>query len=146
MVNYTNVKPNDLIEELSKELKEIKECEAPEWAQFVKTGNHKERAPVRDDWWNVRQASVLRKIALLGPIGVSKLRRKYGGRKNRGHKPDKFVKGSGNIIRKCLQQLEKAGFVKQDNIKGHKGRVVTPKGHSLLDKTANKLIKVENSK
>ena len=41
-----------------------------------------------------------------GPIGVSKLRTKYGGKKNRGHKPEHFYKGSGSVARKVLQQFE----------------------------------------
>ena len=71
-----------------------------------------------------------------GPIGVAKLRKKYGGRKNRGHKPDAFRLASGNILRKVLQQLEKAGYIKFVEKEVHKGRVATPRGVSLLDKTA----------
>jgi len=48
-------------------------------------------------------------------------------------KPEKFYKGSGNIIRKILQQLEKAELIKQ-NEQGRKGRIVTNKGRSFLDK------------
>ncbi|HIP62762.1 MAG TPA: 30S ribosomal protein S19e, partial [Archaeoglobus profundus] len=40
-------------------------------------------------------------------------------------------------IRKALQQLEKAGFVK----KTPEGRVVTPKGRSFLDKIATEIKK-----
>jgi small subunit ribosomal protein S19e len=50
------------------------------------------------------------------------LKRKYGGKKNRGHKPEKRFDGSGNIIRKILQQLEKAGLIEQKAIRVHKGR------------------------
>ena len=47
-------------------------------------------------------------------------------------------KGSGAIIRKALQQLEAAGLV--ETVKG-KGRVVTNKGRSLLDKLATEIKK-----
>jgi small subunit ribosomal protein S19e len=79
---------------------------------------------------------MLRKIYLIGPIGVNKLRVKYGNKANMGMAPERFVIGSGNIIRKILQQLEKAELVKQDTIKNHKGRVLTTKGRSMMDKLA----------
>jgi small subunit ribosomal protein S19e len=79
----------------------------------------------------VRAASLLRRVALVGPVGTEKLRTHYGGRKNRGHKPERFYKASGNVIRTILKQLDKAGLTKQ-NEKGVKGRVVTAKGQELL--------------
>ena len=136
-----DVNPNDLIEKAAEELKKDKNFAQPKWADFAKTGAHKERPPVSREWWYFRVAAVLRSILKLGPIGVSKLRTKYGGRKNRGHKPEKFYKGSGSVIRKALQQLEKAGYVQQIDRSGHKGRVITPSGKSFLDKIAIQLIK-----
>lgn len=123
-----------LVKKTAEQLKEV--IKKPEWASFVKTGMHKERAPIDPDWWYMRAASVLKRIALKGPVGVSKLRNVYGGRKNRGHKPERFYKGSGSIARKLLQQLEKAELVVKGNKGVHKGRIITPKGQSLLDKTA----------
>ena len=76
-----------------------------------------------------------------GPIGVSKLRVKYGGKKRRGHKPSRFYPGSGNIIRKALQQLEKAGFLKKDEKSKYKGRSITPQGKSFLDKISTQIYK-----
>jgi len=134
-----DVEPTDFIEELAKELIKIESIEPPEWAPFVKTGAHKERPPAREDWWYVRAAAVLRKIRLKGPIGVSKLRNLYGGKKNRGYAPERFKKGSGNIIRKVLQQLEKAELVKQDSKGVHKGRIITAKGIKLMDNLATKI-------
>ncbi len=135
-----DVPVDELIEKVCEKLKQINEIKAPEWASFVKTGRHKQRTPVREDWWYVRASSVLRIIYKLGPIGVSKLRRKYGGKKNRGMKPEAFYKGSGSIIRKILQQLEKAELIKKVEKGIHKGRIITSKGKSLLDKTANELL------
>lgn len=135
-----DVNATELIEELAKELQKIETIKPPEWAIFVKTGAHKERPPVREDWWYVRAASVLRKVRLKGPIGVSKLRTLYGGKKNRGYKPERFKKGSGNIIRKILQQLEKAELIKKAKKEVHKGRLITPKGIKLIDNVSNKII------
>ena len=135
------VEPQQLIQETAKKLEELEELTPPAWASFAKTGSHNERPPTQDNWWHIRAASILRKVSLRGPVGTNKLRVLYGGRKNRGHKPDKTVRASGNIIRTALQQLEKAGLVKQDTVHGRKGRVITPKGQSLLDTTANEVHK-----
>ena len=131
-----DAEPQELISKVAEELKKIPEIKPPSWAAFVKTGMQKERPPVKNDWWYARAASVLRTVYRLGPVGVSKLRTKYGGKKNRGVKKEHFFKGSGNILRKALQQLEKAGFVKFAEKGVHKGRVITPKGKSFLDRIA----------
>lgn len=140
MVNVFDANPTELIERTAVELKKLG-MQPPEWSRFCKTGHGRERPPVRDDWWYVRAASVLRKVSILGPVGVSKLKVKYGNRKNRGHKPDKFIQGSGNIIRKILQQLEALELIKQAEKGVHKGRVVAPKGQSLLAKIAIQISK-----
>ena len=114
MTSIYDVDVNELVEKVAEELKKDENIKSPEWAGYVKTGMHKERAPLNKDWWYLRTAAVLRTIYKQGPVGVSKLRIKYGGKKRRGHKPSRFYPGSGNIIRKALQQLEKAGFLKKD--------------------------------
>ncbi len=121
-----------VIDNAAQELKKL--IKQPEWTPFVKTGTHKERPPADKDWFYTRAASILRTIALKGPIGTAKLRAKYGGRKNRGVKPEKFYKGSGNIIRKALQELDKAGLTVKAEKGVHKGRIITAKGQSLLAK------------
>lgn len=123
----------DINEQLEKAAEQLKEkVTAPEWVGYVKTSPHKEEAPINRDWWYIRLASILRKIAIKGPIGVSKLRTIYGGKKNRGHKPSKFVRGSGSIIRKAMQQLEHIGYIKQEQKGVHKGRVLTKEGQEFL--------------
>lgn len=127
---------SELVEKASQELKKVNAIKAPSWAAFVKTGVHKERPPVEGDWWHTRAASVLRQIYRKGPVGVSKLRTAYGGKKNRGYKTEHFYKGSGSILRKILQQLEAAGFVKKEEKNVHKGRVLTAEGKKFLDNIA----------
>lgn len=146
MASAFDAKTNELIEAVAEDLKKMPEISPPAWSSFVKTGRHKERPPARDDWWYVRAAAVLRSVKRLGPVGVSKLRSKYGGKKNRGAAAEHTYKGSGNILRKVLQQLEKAGLVKQSSRGIHKGRVITPKGQSVLDRAAIKIIGKENIK
>lgn len=141
MTNVLTVNPMELNLKAADELKKQKIVQPTEWAKFVKTGHHKERLPDDSDWWYHRSAAVLRSIAKLGPVGTEKLRTKFGGLKGRGHKPEHFYKASGSIIRKILQQLEKAGLIKQVAKGVHKGRVLTPQGVSFLDKIAVQIAK-----
>lgn len=146
MATIYDVDPSELIKRAASSLKNIEQIKEPVWAKFVKTGASKERPPIELDWWYARAASVLRKIYLLGPIGVNKLRKKYGGKKNRGHKPERSYPGSGNIIRKILQQLEKAELIKYAEKGVYKGRIITPKGKKFLDKIATEMVGVVKPK
>jgi len=146
MTHILKVNPNELIHKTADELKKHKLVHPTEWSRFVKTGMHKERFPDNADWWYHRSAAILRAIAKLGPIGTEKLRTKYGGLKGRGHKPEHFYKASGSIIRKILQQLEKSELIKSTQKGAHKGRVLTPKGTSLVDKIAVQISKKESKK
>ncbi len=141
MTHILKVDPNELVNKAALELKSQKLVQPTDWSKFVKTGHHKERLPDDEDWWYFRSAAILRSIARLGPIGTQKLRRKYGGKKNRGHKPEHFYIASGSIIRNILQQLEKSELIKQVEKGVHKGRVLTPKGVSFLDKMAVQIAK-----
>ena len=133
MVTVYDVPPQELIAEMAKRLKEYDSIKPPEWAGYVKTGRHVERAPSQDDWWYTRAASVMRKIYTKGPMGSSRLAAEYGGYADRGAKPNKAVKGSRSIARKCLMQLEESGLVQRDRFNG---RAVSSKGQSLLDNAA----------
>lgn len=140
MVNAKFIPPRILIKELAQYLKENYSdvIKPPEWALYVKTSPHKERVPEDPDWWYVRCASLLRKIYIDGPVGIERLRTAYGGRKDLGHVREHFRKAGGSIIRKALQQLEKAGLVaKMDR----RGRVMTPQGRALLDGLAARIFR-----
>ncbi|MFT4344100.1 MAG: 30S ribosomal protein S19e [Candidatus Woesearchaeota archaeon] len=136
MVRIHDVNQQTLVTQAAESLKKDKAVSMPEWAQFVKTGISKQRAPLQDDWWYIRAGSVLKRIYTHGPIGVSKLRTHYGSKKNRGVRPEKFQKSSGKIIRVILQQLEAGKYITNEEKGLHKGRKITPKGVSLLDKAA----------
>lgn len=141
MTQILAVNPTKLVAITAAELKKQNLVKPVSWAAFVKTGHHKERLPEDPDWWYYRAAAVLRSVAKLGPVGTEKLRTKYGGRKNRGHKPEHVYKASGSVIRKILQQLEKSQLIIQTQKGAHKGRVLTPKGVSFLDKIAIQISK-----
>jgi len=129
-----DVDPRKFNEVCKEELKKIEEIKPPDWAMFVKTGVHKQLPPQQEDWWYIRTASILRRIYLDGPVGIERLRTFYGGRKDRGHKPERFKKAGGSIIRKCLQQLEGAGLVEKSKDSKRKGRVISEKGKTFLKK------------
>jgi len=130
MVTVRDVNQGKFVEALAEKLKKMENLKMPEWAKFVKTGSHVERPPQQKDWWYARCASILRRLYVDGPHGVERLRTYYGGRKDRGTEPEKFVKASGKVIRSCLQALEGLGFLE----KHPKGRKVSPKGESYLTK------------
>lgn len=137
MTTVYDIPADMLINNIAKKLKEEKKITPPEWALFAKTGTHKELPPDNPDWWFVRCASLLRRIYIDGPIGVSRLRSFYGGKHRRGSKPPHFSKGSGSVIREALQQLEKAGYIKTNKI----GRMITPAGQSFLDNISHEVKK-----
>lgn len=123
---------------LADALKKIPEFKEPEFVKFVKSSPSKER-PINDpDFWYKRAASILRQIYKKRILGVNRLRTKYGSKKNRGYKPEKFMKSGGKIIRTILQQSDKAGFTEiAKDIKGLRkrkpGRQLTKKGEQFLE-------------
>lgn len=137
MTTMYDVPNSKLIKLASEELKKIDTIKPTPWAKFVKTGGNREVQPEDTEWWYIRSASVLRKVHIKGPIGVNRLRKIYGGKKNRGLKPEAFRRGSGTILKNILKQLEGANLVKKT--KG--GRITTPKGISFLDNLAYKIKK-----
>jgi len=135
MTTLYDVPANKLIELTATKLKSDERFTPPEWASWVKTGVHREHPPQNDDWWYVRCAALLRRIAMDGPVGTQRLRSGYENKTDNSSQPERFVKVSGSIIRKAMQQLESAGFVKTTP----KGREISSQGRSLLDNSAYEL-------
>jgi len=134
-MSVREVQPNVLIKRLSEELRKLEELRPPEWSRYAKTGAHRERPPEQPDWWYTRAASVLRRVYLDGPVGISRLRTYYGGRKNRGVAPEHFRRAGGKALRVILQQLEQAELVAKTE---RGGRKVTPKGAKMLASLADR--------
>jgi small subunit ribosomal protein S19e len=132
MTTVYDVPADLLIRKVAEALKARQEVKPPAWAAFAKTGVHKEMPPEDPDWWYMRSAAVLRRVYVDGPLGVQRMRSFYGGAKNRGSRPNAFRKGSGSILRKALQQLEKCGFIAHDKT----GRKISPAGQAFLDAMA----------
>ncbi len=135
MANVFDVKGSELVSVAAQRLKE--KIKKPDYINYVKTGANKERPPLDPDFYFVRTASVLRQVYVNGPVGVSKLRTRYGGSK--GHRVHRHhhMQAGGSIIRDAFQALETLDYVK----KTKKGRVITAKGKSFLDKISKEMKK-----
>ena len=120
---------------LAEALKKEEFFKKPEWVDFVKSGPHKARPILDEDFWYKRTASILRQVYIRGTVGVERLRTRYGGRKDRGMQPPEFRKAGGKIIRTILQQAEKSGFLEKSKEK-KAGRKLTEKGKKFLEDLA----------
>ncbi|MFB6173395.1 MAG: 30S ribosomal protein S19e [Halobacteriales archaeon] len=141
MVTLYDVPAEALNEAVAERLAEEGAVEEPDWFKFAKTGVGRELPPEQEDFWQLRAASLLRKVAVDGPVGVGALRTAYGDSKQGSNRyvvrPNHSTDGSGKVIRTALQQLEDAGYVQTAE---GEGRRITPEGQSLLDETAGDVL------
>ena len=138
MVHPVDVPPASLLPRLAEELRQRPALAPPGWAAFAKPGVHKSKAPVTPEWWWLRSASVLRKIHLIGPVGVEHLAHEYGGKRDRGSKPYHARSGSRSVTREIVGQLQSAGLVRSEK---NRGRMLTADGQKLLDRIARQALK-----
>jgi len=138
MATAFDVPADRLIPRIAEELKKIETIAPPDWAAYAKTGRHREKSPVSNDWWHVRAAAVLRKIYVEGPVGTTRLAAMYGGKADRGSKPNRAVRGSRSISRVTVQQLEKSQLVQKQK---DGGRVVTAKARKMVDSVSTQILK-----
>jgi len=137
MSTVYDVSADLMINRLAEYLKEnVEEIHPPAWSLVSKTGLNRENPPQDSDWWYLRCASILRKLYLHGPLGVSRLRVKYGGKEKKGTRRKHSRKAGGSAVREPLQQLEKAGFLLTEQ---GSGRKLSNEGRSLLDKTSTQI-------
>jgi small subunit ribosomal protein S19e len=139
MATLFDAPAEDLVEALADELAD--DLEQPEWAELAKTGTARELPPEQADFWALRGASILRKVAVDGPVGVERLSTAYGDAKQGSTRyrvrPNRKTDGSKKIIRTLLQQLEDAGYIET---REGEGRAVSGDGRALLDETAAEVI------
>ena len=146
MTTFYDVPADLLNPALADKLSGMDGISRPQWADYVKTGIHRERPPTHSNWWEMRCAALLRKVGREGPIGVNSLAQAYGGKKDNGSNPHTPAMASRHIIRTALQQLSDAGLVAMKETKTvqsvegdqklYSGRIITPAGHKLLDEVA----------
>merc|ERR1712224_357276 len=125
-----DVIPEVFIQKYASHLKKQGKVKVPHLCEYAKSASFKELAPYDDDWWFTRVAAVARRIYLKEGLGVRYFRNVYGGSQRRGAKPNGHALSSGNIIRKCLHQLELTGIIEKI-AKG--GRKITDTGRHDLD-------------
>lgn len=118
-------------------LKKSGKMKLPEWVDYVKLGPHKELAPVNDDWYYMRAASVARHLFITSPVGMAHLRRAYGGKKRNGNARSHNCPSSGAVMRKILQNLETLKMVEKDPNSG--GRRLTETGRRDLNRIAGQV-------
>lgn len=139
MTTLYDVPADALIEELAARLEDG--LEEPEWAALAKSGANRELPPDQENFWAIRAASLLRKIAIDGPVGVDRLATEYGGPDKGSNRyrvrPAHRTNASRNVIRTILQQLEEAGYIATAE---GEGRYLTAEGRSFLDSTAGDVL------
>ncbi|MFB6267127.1 MAG: 30S ribosomal protein S19e [Halodesulfurarchaeum sp.] len=139
MVTLYDAPADELLDALATELSD--RLEEPEWATYTKSGPGRELPPEQEDFWFKRAASILRKVAMDGPIGVERLATEYGGVTDGSNRyrvaPRHRTDGSQKLIRTILQQLEDEGLIMT---REGEGRDITPEGQSLLDTTAGEVL------
>ncbi len=140
-MDLTSVNPYKHVLKVAEKLKEMG-LEKPEFVDYVKSGSDRERPPENPDFFYIRAAAILRKLAKGKPLGVNRLRNMFGKRKKGKRKPEKKRKTGGKIIRVAMQNLEKLNLVE----KTKKGRVITSKGMKLLAQCAKEIKGIKESK
>ena len=147
MTTFYDVPADLLNPALAAKLSGMDGISRPQWADYVKTGIHRERPPTQSNWWEMRCAALLRKVGREGPIGVNSLAQAFGGKKDNGSNPHTPAMASRHIIRTALQQLSDAGLIAMKETKTvqsvdgdqklYSGRIITSAGQKLLDEVAH---------
>ena len=138
-VTVKDVDAHTFIRAFSAHLKRSGKLPVPAWVDLVKTAPHKELAPYDPDWFYVHCSAIARHIYLRRGVGVGALKKRHGGRANRGSRPSRHAVASGSVERKALQALEKLGLIELDDVNG--GRKITQEGQRELDRIAGQALK-----
>ena len=136
MANVYEVESDELVKKAAEKLKE-QNIAKPAYIDYVKSGAGRDRPPSEESFWYMRCASILRQAYINGPIGIAKLRVRYGNRKRHMVTHPHHKRAGGSLIKDAFDTLEKAGYVEKTKT----GRIITGKGKSFLDKIAGELIK-----
>lgn len=128
MSSLKRVTPGEAIKKIAGKLEKEGIAIEPDWLVGVKSGTIRERLPEKGFWF-LRCAAILRTIYVNGPVGVERLRNKFGGKKRHVVHSPHHGKAAGKIIRVALQQLGSAGLVETKP----RGRIITSKGMKFID-------------
>eukprot|EP01130_Rhizamoeba_saxonica_P004198 TRINITY_DN1724_c0_g1_i1.p1 TRINITY_DN1724_c0_g1~~TRINITY_DN1724_c0_g1_i1.p1 ORF type:complete len:147 (+),score=42.17 TRINITY_DN1724_c0_g1_i1:267-707(+) len=136
-VTVKDVEAAAFIKEYAMHLKRTQWLQIPTWSIYVKTGISRELAPIDDDWFFVRAASIARKIYIRGGTGIGALRKVYGNKKRDGPSRSHFTLASGGLLRYIVQEFERLGILEADEKKG--GRRISAEGQKDLDRIAGRV-------
>ncbi|CAI4226118.1 unnamed protein product [Auanema sp. JU1783] len=137
-----DVDQHEIVKQIAQFLKKSGKVKVPEWADLVKLGKNRQLAPIDQDWYFIRTASVARRLYFRSPTGVGALKSAYGGALKRGVRPSHFTKASGSVIRKALQTLEFLKWVEKGP--DGKGRILSSQGRKDLDRIASSIRKAQS--
>ena len=139
MATIYDVPADALIEAVAARLED--RIDEPDWVAFTKSGAGNELPPEQDDFWYVRSASLLRKVAQNEPIGIERLATEYGSKKRGSNRysvrPGEHAGGSRKLIRSSLQALEDEGLV---TTAAGEGRRISDEGESFLSAVASNVL------
>ncbi|OIO27528.1 30S ribosomal protein S19e [Candidatus Micrarchaeota archaeon CG_4_10_14_0_2_um_filter_60_11] len=126
-----DIAPGKAVEKIAAKLEKDGLLKQPAWAVY-KTGPARERVATEPGFWFKRAAGILRNFAANEgkPIGVQRLRNKYGGRRRHVVHRSHHQKAGGGVIRRVVQQLEQSGLVARKSKTS--GRVITARGKKFV--------------
>jgi small subunit ribosomal protein S19e len=136
MANIFQVDTAELIKQAAEKLKAAG-VKRPDYVVLVKSGAGRERPPADENFYYIRCASIMRQVYINGPVGISRLRTKYGSKKGHVVHLHHHMRAGGSVIKDSFTALEKLGYVKNTK----QGRIITSTGKSFLDKIANEISK-----
>lgn len=109
------VRTTDFVNVLKKNLQTISEIVLPKDYDILKTSAGRENSPVCDDWYFARMAAILNLVAKKGTYSINEACVEFGNYKNRGRRPNKFIKADESFMKSIFENLNKIGFVEVKN-------------------------------
>ena len=116
----------------------------PKWSLLVKTSRAREIAPLSQDWFFTKAASIARRVYVSKShtLGIGSLKVAMGKRQRRGVQPNIARTHSGRIISEIVSQLRKGGYIenyaRDENTT--LGLLLTKTGRKELDKVASQVM------
>ena len=130
MTTFYDIPSELLIPALAERMAATDGIDTPDWAGFVKTAVSRERPPSQENWWFLRSAALLRKVAREGPIGVTHLSQAYGGSKDNGAMPNT---PAGLVEKVPTKTVE----TEEGEVQLYAGRRITSTGQKMLNEIAH---------
>ncbi|CAD26072.1 40S RIBOSOMAL PROTEIN S19 [Encephalitozoon cuniculi GB-M1] len=128
------VMPEKFNEALKSYLKSTNEVVPLQDHDIMKTGEGREQAPIEEDWYFTRMASIVRQISIKGAVTSEFLAKRYGSLKNRGCRPSKYVGAYPEIGESVLENLKNMGWINE-----HPKDMLTEKGKTIVREIIEKV-------